>query len=138
MQKLTVLILFALIIGLAACGGGGDSAGSDGGSSRSAPDAAAGEKLLKKKLIGTQAGCVTCHSLAAGVTIVGPSLATVGADAGRRVSGQPAEGYLLESINNPDAFVVDGFTAGVMPAALADELSDQQKADLVAYLMTRK
>jgi mono/diheme cytochrome c family protein len=31
---------------------------------------------------------------------------------------------------------VDGFAAGVMPAALADELSEQQLADLVAYLMT--
>lgn len=34
------------------------------------------------------------------------------------------------------AFAVDGFTAGVMPAALGDDLSEQQLADLVAYLLT--
>ena len=46
--------------------------------------------------------------------------------------------YLRESILNPDTYTTEGFSAGVMPAALADELSDQQVADLVAYLLTLK
>jgi cytochrome c553 len=58
------------------------------------------------------------------------------ARAGSRVSGQSAEAYLRESIKIADAFSVDGFSAGVMPAALGDDLSEQQLADLVAYLLT--
>jgi cytochrome c553 len=57
---------------------------------------------------------------------------------GSRVSGQLDETYLRESIKNADAFTVDGFTADVMPAALGDDLSEQQLADLVAYLLTRE
>jgi hypothetical protein len=34
--------------------------------------------------------------------------------------------------------LVEGFSAGLMPAALADELSAEELADLVAYLQTLK
>lgn len=136
MRKLTVLILFALLLGLAACGGSDSgSASSSGGSSSG--NAGAGEDLFNKKLVGTQPGCVTCHSLEADVVMVGPSLHGIGSRAGSTVDGESAEEYIKTSIMDPDAHVVDGFDAGTMPIALSDELDDGQVNDLVAFLLTQ-
>lgn len=135
MRKLVLLLLLAWAFTLVACGGGSapeEEADASGG------DAAAGEAVFAQTLVGTQPGCITCHSLDPGVTLVGPSLAAAGADAGSRVSGQPAEDYLRQSIQEPDAHIAEGFSAGLMPAALADELSAQEMSDLVAYLLTLK
>ena len=137
MQRLLVLLVLVLVLALAACGG--DSAPAPASSEgEAAGDAAAGKDLYNQGLIGTQPGCMTCHSLEPGVTMVGPSLATTGADAGTRVSGGSAEDYLRKSILDPNADVADGFTAGLMPVALADELTEQQVNDLVAFLLTLK
>lgn len=46
-----------------------------------------------------------------------------------------AEQYLLESIIAPDVYVVEGFPAGLMPDGLARLLSQQDAADLIAYMM---
>ncbi len=136
MRKLsvTLLVLFALVLALGACGG----SSSGGASSDGSGNVAAGEELFNEKLIGTQPGCVTCHSLEADVVMVGPSLNAVGTRAGSTVAGQSAEDYLKASITHPDDHVVDGFDAGTMPVQLADELSEQQVTDIVAYLMTLK
>ena len=89
-----------------------------------------------QQLIETQPGCITCHSLEPGVTSVGPSVATIGAEAGSRVSGTSAEEYLRESILEPDAHVAEGFAAGIMPKGFATALTEQQVNDLVAYMLT--
>jgi mono/diheme cytochrome c family protein len=130
MRKHSSLLLLLLILGLAlaACGGGKEPAPADEGGAGSG-DAAAGEKLFNQTLIGTQAGCVTCHSLEPGVSMVGPSLAGIGAK---------SEDFLRKSITAPDAEIAEGFTPGIMPKALADELSEQQLNDLVAFLRTLK
>jgi mono/diheme cytochrome c family protein len=133
-KLLLILIVLALLVG--ACGGGGGDEGQEEPSPAAGGDAARGEELFKQTLIGSQPGCVTCHSLEPDQVLVGPSMAGVADRAGSRVSGQSAESYLRESISRPDAYTVDGFAAGVMPAALADELSNQQVDDLVAYLLT--
>jgi cytochrome c551/c552 len=136
MQRLVLLLMLVLAVTLVACGGG-ESASEDVAEIPEG-NAAAGETLFAQTLVGTQAGCITCHSLEPGITMVGPSLANIGADAGSRVSGQSAEDYLWQSIENPNDYLVEGFSAGLMPAALADELSAQEKSDLVAYLLTLK
>jgi cytochrome c2 len=132
MQKLVIFLALVLVLSLAACGG--DSAPAGGGSS-AAGDAAAGQKVFSG---GTAPACSTCHSLEPGVTIVGPSLAKIGAEAGSRQSGQSASDYLHQSIVEPDAHVVEGFAAGLMPATYGGALSEQQIADLVAYMLTLK
>ena len=136
MRRLVLLLMLVLVMTLVACGGG-DSA-SEEMADIPEGDAAAGEALFAQTLVGTQAGCITCHSLEPGITLVGPSLATIGADAGSRVSGQSAEEYLWQSIKEPNEYIAEGFSAGLMPAALADELSPQETSDLVAYLLTLK
>ena len=139
MKKLLfVLILLSVVLSLAACGGESAPSGGEGGAAAGPGDAAAGKKLFEQTLIGTQAGCITCHSLEPGVTMVGPSLATIGAEAGSRVSGMSAEEYLRQSILEPDAHLAEGFSSGIMPGTFADELTEQQVNDLVAYLLTLK
>jgi cytochrome c oxidase subunit 2 len=41
---------------------------------------------------------------------------------------------ILQSIVNPDAEITPGFQAGLMPKDYGEKLSDQQLADLVAFL----
>lgn len=131
MRKLMLLVVLLLVLGLVACGGESAPATGAGG-------AAAGKDLFNQSTIGSQPGCMTCHSLEAGVNLVGPSLAVVGGEAGSRVSGQSAEEYLRLSIVEPGEFIVEGFAAGIMPANYGNELSEQQLNDLVAYLLSLK
>jgi mono/diheme cytochrome c family protein len=131
-KRLSLLFVFVLVLSvvLTACGGGGGDGGDDA--------AAAGEKLFNQSVIGAQAGCVTCHSLDAGVVIVGPSMDGIGSRAGSTVSGMSAEDYLEESILDPDAYLVEGFPAGTMPQVWQDELNGEQVDQLVAFMMTLK
>jgi cytochrome c2 len=117
---------------LAACGGA-KSGGSSGDPKR-------GEDLYHQTIIGPNAapGCVTCHSLEPGKTLVGPSHAGVATRAATVVSGTSAEDYLKQSIITPDAHVTEGFTAGVMYQNYGKDLTEQEINDLVAYLMTLK
>ena len=82
----------------------------------------------------TSAGCSACHSLDAGVQIVGPSLDGIGARAGNTRPDYSAPLYIFESITDPNAYVVEGFQAGIMPQTFEQILQPQQLADLVAFL----
>jgi hypothetical protein len=73
--------------------------------------------------------------LSEGTVLVGPSHYQVGTIAESRIPGMSAEAYLHESIRDTDAYLVEGFTAGLMPNYDQD-LSDQEVSDLVAYLLT--
>lgn len=126
MRKMMFLVSIILIAGLAACGGD-EGTGGEGG----AGDATAGETVYTQV---ASPACNTCHSLEPDVTLVGPSLANIGSEAGNRVEGQSAEEYLRESVTEPDAYVVEGFSPGIMPNTYGTQLTEQQINDLVAYL----
>jgi mono/diheme cytochrome c family protein len=68
---------------------------------------AAGEKIFREK-----GQCTTCHGI--GRPGRGPDLAGVGARAATRKPGMKAAPYLVESLLNPAAFVVEGFPP-IMP-----------------------
>ena len=90
-------------------------------------------------------GCSVCHSL----TPVGPAWAAsgdqpgLGARAALRVEqadyaggADTAEQYLFESVADPNAYLVTGFAAGVMPTNFGDRITLQQMADLMAYMLS--
>lgn len=95
-----------------------------------------GQASAGEQIFSGAGGCVACHSLQAGVTLVGPSLEGIGARAGTQRPDYPPDAYLYQSITNPNAFVVQGFQAGIMPQTFGDLLSDQQLADVIAFLKT--
>ncbi|MEZ4644473.1 MAG: c-type cytochrome [Chloroflexota bacterium] len=137
MRKTMIVLLVVLsMLLLVACGGGGDEAASDAGSS--VGNAANGEKLFNQATIGpaNAPGCVTCHSLEPDVVLTGPSQSDVAVRAAGRVAGMSAEDYIRQSIVEPNAYIVEGFDAGVMYQTYGSELSETEINDLVAYFLT--
>ena len=68
---------------------------------------AAGDKIFREK-----GQCTTCHAM--GRAGRGPDLAGVGARAGTRKPGMAAKAYLVESLLEPSAYIVQGFP-NIMP-----------------------
>lgn len=136
-KMLLTMLALTLLLLLAACGGGGGDAAESGGDS-SVGDAANGEKLYNQVTIGSASapGCITCHSMEPDVVLVGPSHAGLGNRAGSYKEGMSAEEYLRESIVDPDAHLVEGFTPGVMYQNYATEIKASELNDLIAYMMT--
>lgn len=124
MRKVGMAAALVAALALAACGG------DDG-----AAEELDGEELFTETVLEGRAGCVTCHSLSEGVALVGPSLYAIGTTAETRVPGLTAEEYLRQSIVEPDAYVVEGYSDGVMPA-WSEVLSDAQVDALVDYMLT--
>ncbi len=104
-----------------------------------------------KQASGIPASCKACHSLKPGETLVGPSLSGIATTAAQRIQAPDYKGqaktpeeYIRESIQQPNAYIMDPnqFAAapGVskMPATLGNQMSAQDLADLIAFLMTLK
>lgn len=98
----------------------------------------AGDAKVGEAVFNGAGACMACHSLEAGVTLVGPPAAGVAGRAGSRKAGYSAEIYLYESIISPNAFVVSGFpNPSPMPATFKDTLKPEEISGLIAYLMTK-
>jgi len=79
--------------------------------------------------------CISCHSLGQSPFSLGPKMTGISQRAGQRVPGLSAEAYLRQSILEPSAFVVSGFR-DIMYPNFKDKLTEQDVADLIAYLET--
>lgn len=139
-MKRTVLVsLVVLIFAMLACsfgtGGSGQAGTVDELKAKldklPVGDAARGEQIFLAQ------PCHACHvDLSVGPVLSGdPALAV---RAATRRSGYSAELYLYESVVDPNAYVVSGFQKDIMPNEFGSTLTDQQLADLIAYLMTMK
>jgi mono/diheme cytochrome c family protein len=85
-------------------------------------DAAAGKEVFMSS------GCGGCHTYGPAGTS-----ATIGPDLDTALEGKDAD-FVLESIVQPNDEIASGFQANIMPANFGESLSDQQLADLVAFL----
>ena len=88
----------------------------------------------------TQFGCLSCHSVD-GTKIVGPSWKGLAGTAVKLADGSTVtadDTYLKESIVNPNAKVVEGFPASVMPQDFGARLKADQINDLIAYIQSLK
>lgn len=100
-----------------------------------AGDASAGELIFHEGK-GSAPACVTCHAAEAGPFALGPVMTGISQRAGSRVEGLSAEEYLQQSILQPGEFLVPGFRP-MMPPTYGENLTEQDIADIIAYLMTR-
>ncbi len=127
MLNTKTIFLVILSLFLAACG-----------QQSASGDPIAGEALFAQVAIDSAPGCASCHSTQADTALVGPSLAGIANQAAKRVPDQSAEQYLQNSILEPNLYIVDGFSSGLMYQKYKDVLKDEQVRDLVAYLSTLK
>lgn len=107
---------------------GGEEAGATeptetgGGGGGGEGDPAAGEQVFAANQ------CAACHTLqAAGAT------ATIGPNLDETLQGKEAA-YIRESIVNPSAQIAEGFQDGLMPKDFGEKLSEEELANLVAFL----
>jgi len=105
----------------------------------------AGDEARGQALAEGTLGCAACHTL----STVGPAWAGDGTtpgiggraaarltQAGYAGAATTAEQYLLESIVDPNAYVVEGFATGIMPTNFGARLTPQDAADLIAYMLS--
>ena len=103
------------------------------------PTPVANDPVSRGQVVYQSNICGACHtlgSLSAGVA--GPNLTQVGSTAASRLPDLSAEAYIRQSILDPNAFVVDGFTPDVMPKNFGELLSTSQLDDLVAFLLAQQ
>ena len=79
--------------------------------------------------------CVSCHSLDPNNQTVAPSLVGLASRAASRVSGLNAEDYVRQSIMTPNAFIVPGYSSGLMYPNYAQKLTPDQIDGLIAYVL---
>jgi mono/diheme cytochrome c family protein len=89
--------------------------------------------------------CAACHVLstagpawmaAGGTPGIGARAETHIGEAGYAGAATTADQYLLESIVDPNAYIVEGFAAGVMPTNFGTRMTAQEAADLIAYMLS--
>ncbi len=95
---------------------------------------ARGEKWAK------EFGCLACHSVD-GSPLVGPSWLGIFGKTVRSTDGTELivdENYLIQSVLDPNAYIVEGFLPNIMPQNYADRLTLEQIQDIVAYIQSLK
>jgi mono/diheme cytochrome c family protein len=104
-------------------GEGGQAAETQEGGAGGAGDPEAG------RLLFVDTGCDTCHTLedAGSTAEIGPNL-------DESLQGDDAA-FVRESIVEPDATVTEGFSADLMPETYGEQLSEEELANLAAYLV---
>ena len=97
-------------------------------------DPANGEALFTRQVNGTPA-CNSCHTVD-GSPLSGPTLQGLGARAGNQVAGLGSGDYVLQSITQPAAHLVPGFS-NLMYGQYGERLTGQQLADVIAYVLAQ-
>jgi len=139
MKRIVFVSLAVLIFAMQACSFGTGRSGKAGTvdelkakfDTLPVGDAARGEQIFFTQ------PCHVCHT----DQTVGPAFPgdpPLAVRAATRRSAYSAGLYLYESIVEPNAYAVSGFQKDIMPNEFGGTLTDQQLADLIAYLMTMK
>jgi len=89
------------------------------------------------RLVFSTKGCTGCHTIEGTSTAtIGPDLTHIATVAATRKAPLSAEEYVRESIEEPGAFIVEGFEP--LMSKLADAMADGELEDLVAFLLDQE
>jgi len=93
----------------------------------------------RRALFNTQA-CGSCHTLTDANTagIVAPSLDEIGTVANSRVTGLDAQNYIIQSILEPNAYIVESYQSNLMPNNYGERLTAEELQALVDYLLEQE
>jgi mono/diheme cytochrome c family protein len=117
-------------------GGATDSESTSGGATDSVEGVDNAELVATGEGLATTNGCVACHSNN-GTDGIGPTWSGLFGSERPLIGGGSAiadDAYLLESLVNPGAQVVDGFLDGIMPPTYGDSLATEDIDALFAYI----
>lgn len=108
--------------------------GCSSGAAAPPPTATLSPEMVAGKAVFTR-HCASCHLLSKDDVKVGPSLHNIANRGNSRVANQDAETYILTSIMNPSAYLVDGYE-DLMPKSLGKSMTGEEIDQVVAYLLT--
>jgi cytochrome c oxidase subunit 2 len=97
------------------------------------------DPVVRGDQLTQQFGCRACHSID-GTVVVGPSWKGLYGNQEALADGTSAtvdDAYLTESIRDPGAKITAGFQ-NLMPATIGAELTDEQIADIIAFIASLK
>jgi cytochrome c oxidase subunit 2 len=81
--------------------------------------------------------CMGCHTIGSASKGRFPDLGGIGSRAGSRKPGMSSTDYLAESLYDPNAYIVEGYSPGMPPISKPPiALSDMEILALVAYLQS--
>ena len=91
-----------------------------------------------QEIVGGKGTCLTCHTIGeSGSGLRFPDLGNIGAIAGTRKENLSDIEYLAESMYDPNAYVVEGFVAGMLAINKPPiGLNDQEILTIIAYLQS--
>src|SRR5699024_9886844 len=110
------------------------ASGSDAGEAAVTADSESGPVAQGEQLVG-EMSCTACHATD-NTRKVGPGWGGLYNSQVKLDSVDTAtadDAYLAQSIRDPDARIVDGYPAGVMPAYDDSMLTDEEVQAIVAY-----
>ena len=103
------------------------------------PTTVAQDPATRGQTVYVRAGCGACHAIDGLSTgAVGPPLDEIATISETRREGYTAEEYILESIVDPNVFIVEGFQPNIMPANFGTTLTGLEIEDLVAFLLEQQ
>jgi mono/diheme cytochrome c family protein len=122
-----VLLVVAMLTAVEVFGESHEEEG-EGGQAAETQEGPAGDPEAGRPLF-VDTGCDTCHALedAGSTAETGPNL-------DESLQGDDAA-FVRESIVDPDAEVTEGFSPDLMPETYAEQLSEEELANLAAYLL---
>lgn len=111
------------------------------------PEGEEGDVTARGRQVFIDNGCGGCHVLddANGAGVTGPQLNDIGTVAAERIEAPDYEGeatsaeeYIHESIVAPNAYVVEGYPANVMPQTFEETIPEGDLDALVEYLSAQQ
>lgn len=92
---------------------------------------------IGKQIFEGKGLCVTCHTIGRSGALRFPDLDGIGARAGSRVPGLADLEYLVQTLYDPNAYIVPGFIPGMPPADKPPVgLTDDEIKAVIAFLQS--